>query len=383
MHFTKLRTGLNESQNGHKSPDVAVRHQLTIGTLYSGAGAFGVGMRLANARSRYVEFRQQWNVDHDSDAVMTHWENMRWSRDCAVGMSMVRKDVRDVDFGNDGPHSRDVPRVDGVIIGPARDAAGHELCVIGQNAISQLRPKFFVAFGEPGHGSERALIRASMLAGDMQRRGKSHHVAGSDEFVSRVHADSESQRAYPDAHGDRAIEFLQRRGYSMMRYLCDASNFGTPHKQAVDLWIGLHDSLAIPIPSVPDWTSAISKVTAGDAISDIDPDASNHELHWERPSGDCDIYLASDRLAPNLRSMRGVHWDGRYITNRELARLYGFDDGYEFHGRIASVRRQIALSIPPLLAAAVLAAVAGDLERASAAGRSISVDDGAERSNNN
>ena len=350
-------------------------------------------MRLANAligmrgRSGSVEFRQQWNLDHDSDAMYSHWTNLRWSRDCEIGMSMIRKDVRDVDFGNDGPESRDVPAVDGLIIGPARDPAGHhDLCVRAQNAICQLRPKFFVAFGEPGHGSESALLRASVMAEDMLRRGASHHKPGSDEFVTRIAVDAKADRKFRDRHSEEAGEFLKRRGYSMIRYLADASNFGTPHKHAVDLWIGLDDSLGIPMPSVPNWSSAISKVTAGDALAEIDPDASNHELAWERPTDAfdaMDVHLDPDGLAPNLRVLRGVHWDGRYITNRELARLFGFEDSYEFQGRISSVRRQIALSIPPYLAGAVLAAVAGDLERASAAGRSIRVDDGAERSTNN
>jgi DNA (cytosine-5)-methyltransferase 1 len=48
------------------------------------------------------------------------------------------------------------------------------------------------------------------------------------------------------------------------------------------------------------------------------------------------------------------HWsEDRALTNRERARLQSFPDDFVFVGRKESVRKQIGMAVPPLLAEAV------------------------------
>jgi DNA (cytosine-5)-methyltransferase 1 len=52
------------------------------------------------------------------------------------------------------------------------------------------------------------------------------------------------------------------------------------------------------------------------------------------------------------------HWsDPRPLTNRERARLQTFPDDFSFHGNNASVRRQIGMAVPPMLAKVVAEAL--------------------------
>lgn len=363
MQSTQIRTR-------HKS--VAIRESSTplvvdVGALFSGPGSFGLAMHQASSSD--VRFRQKWNIDRDADAVYTHWRNMDWPGNGA--MRMINRDVRDVDFGNDGADSADVEGVDGLVIGPATDArVMHDLCEITQKAISQLSPRWFISAGVPGHGTDLASKHLQRLVDAVWRRNadSERRILERKRHVLALESDFGDERAGDRDHVDDVLDFLSTR-YTLTIHVCDVANFGVPHQQYVELVIGMRQDLnASATPA--DHSTYDAHIPAGEALDGIPADAFNHELD----SGESlpsrrrvreMLMLDRDAVAPALTATgargRGLHWDRRYLTNRERARLYGYPDWYVFEGSRQSVRRQIVKSISPKFMHQVFAQLARNL----------------------
>ena len=73
-------------------------------------------------------------------------------------------------------------------------------------------------------------------------------------------------------------------------------------------------------------------------------------LSWEKPS------ITITRYARNPASGRFVHPEqDRGLSMREAARLQSFPDGFEFHGTIDSIFKQIGEAVPPVMSASIAA----------------------------
>ena len=87
------------------------------------------------------------------------------------------------------------------------------------------------------------------------------------------------------------------------------------------------------------------QIRTGTKISQI-----YRRLHPDRP--------AHTITAAGGGGTQGFHWEeDRALTNRERARLQTFPDDFEFVGNYASVRKQIGMAMPPLMAMRVFAAI--------------------------
>ncbi len=82
------------------------------------------------------------------------------------------------------------------------------------------------------------------------------------------------------------------------------------------------------------------------------------------------IYVTHEMDAPawtitathrNNKRLRTDDGRSRYFTTRELARLQGFDDAWEFRGDDDEQMRQIGNAVPPPMARALMAAIAAVL----------------------
>ena len=113
-------------------------------------------------------------------------------------------------------------------------------------------------------------------------------------------------------------------------------------------------SIDDPLPSI---TTRPGLYLAAPEVTDL------HELQFDEPR--TDINSQSSELDPRrLVTINGVPYilDIRFrmLTNRELARAMGFDDGeirYQFHGTKTQITRQIGNAVPVRLAAALVSAI--------------------------
>ena len=311
-----------------------------VGELFCGAGGFALGALAAGCR--YV-----WGVDNDADACGT----MRANLDCEV----LGSDVEDVDWSSTLP-------VDGLLFGfPCNDWSqlGAKEGLDGRHgalffqaakALDELRPRFFVAENVKGILADRAGF-------------------------------------------NRILETFSRLGYRCRHGLVKMEEHGLPQIRHRIFMLGVHDSARIDAAMLRFPEPNGKRVSAKAAIEDIPREAGNQDrqrqsetvterLRHIPPGGNAYSAAVPPKLRlnheSNLRMSRtyrrldpnrpaytltagqgggqqGFHWsEPRALTNRERARLQSFPDDHIFVGSHASVRRQIGMAVPPLVAGLVI-----------------------------
>lgn len=154
--------------------------------------------------------------------------------------------------------------------------------------------------------------------------------------------------AGPAGHATRNLP----RDYPIFRRMREGDQYPQAHAAAVSLfgeWLAARGAAGEPVPE-PD-----SDAYAEQRKRMVPPYPTDQfpnkwrKLDRTQPSHTLQAHLAKDGYSH-------IHYDGqqaRTLTVREAARLQSFPDGFEFHGAMGAVFRQIGNAVPPLLARAL------------------------------
>lgn len=209
---------------------------------------------------------------------------------------------------------------------------------------------------------------------------------------------SELRSAKDEDGGQRALDYILKdftdAGYRLTPHLYRAEDYGVPQTRHRVIIAGVRSDADLPVFRVPapshsspvPSSVALAKIpewATGHAIGRVD-DTVARRLSYIPPGGNlwCGLVPEELMLGPGTRKMslmyrrlhpdrpsptitaaggggtHGYHWEeNRPLTNRERARIQTFPDSFEFVGNQSSVRRQIGMAVPPLLAEAVFVAL--------------------------
>lgn len=306
-------------------------------------------------------FHHAWAVDIDPDACSTYQRNIP-------------------DAGPGSVHCGDVRNIDLNALGPIDCLAFGFPC----NDFSQV-------------GEQKGLDGSY---GPLYQHGVS--VLKSHQPLAFV---AENVGGLKSANGGEAMAQILRdlaeAGYRVSVEMYRAEDFGVPQRRHRMVLVGIRHDLEIEfLPPLPITPTPESQVTAGQALRDIPSWAEHQEatrqsavvierLEHIRPGENAfnaslpeelklnvqgarisQIYrrLDPDRPAYTVTGSGGggthiYHWsEPRALTNRERARLQTFPDRFVFSGGKESVRRQIGMAVPPLLAEAIFRQLRAILE---------------------
>lgn len=341
-----------------------MRETFTLGELFCGPGGMSLGASLANvqANGKTYSFQSEWANDIDPDAIATQRLNVFKDNEDAA----VCGDVRDflprcLNRPVDG-FAYGFPCNDFSVVGERKGFSGDygPLYAYGVKVLEALRPKFFVAENVGG-----------LLTAD-----------GGESF-KKILSDLSA------AGG----------GYSVTAHLYHAEDYGVPQRRHRVILVGMHCSTG-KVFKVPAPTHS-SPVGCREAIETppILPDAPNHEFASVSPAvrrrlehikpgenawtadlpEELKLHVKSARLSQIYKRLdpgepsytitgcggggtHVYHWkEPRALTNRERARLQSFPDDFVFAGGVGSVRKQVGMAVPPMLAKTVFEAVLNTL----------------------
>ena len=320
-----------------------------LGELFCGAGGFASGAKEAG-------FIHAWGVDNDPDACETIQKNL--------GFRVLCKSVTEVKYNELEPVGGLVfgfPCNDFSVVGERKGVKGEYGVLYRQaiRALKALQPSFFVAENVPGIMHDPAF---PTILSEMRGAGRGYEVH-----------------------------------YSCVRM----EEYGVPQSRHRVIFMGVHKDIADLRLSLPARRKRV--VTAKEALAGIPCTAPNQEaqrhtrktverLKYIPPGGNAfspevpkehrlnlksgaQISQIYRRLDPNRPAYtvtaaggggtQGFHWkEHRSLTNRERARLQTFDDKYEFVGAYGSVRRQIGMAVPPLMAEQICKSIARSFRNA-------------------
>lgn len=224
------------------------------------------------------------------------------------------------------------------------------------------------------------------------------------EYVARLQPEAfvlENVRYLTSKHEDvleALVERLGDAGYTVGYRLLDAADYGVPQHRIRAFVVGFHQRFREPMFPAPthgpDSDSNRPLVTAGEALSGIDPDVGdeydpttqhahllpdippgmNYSFYTEKmghPEPEFDwrsrfsdyLYKADpEKPVRTLKAKPGAasgpfHWENRRFTEAELKRLHTFPEDFVFPHGYSETMRQIGNSVPPRQATALASAV--------------------------
>lgn len=187
---------------------------------------------------------------------------------------------------------------------------------------------------------------------------------------------------------DAVNEINRSRGvqYSIAWAVLNAVEYGVPQRRSRFFMVGHREGRTFGFPTPTHGAGLAEYVTAWDAIGHLEPDldedlavrgrwagllpsipeGENYLWHTDRKGGEplfgwrtrfwnFLLKLAKDQPAWTIQAQPGpsvgpFHWENRYLSARELARLQTFPDHVRFVGGRRAVQRQIGNAVPSLLA---------------------------------
>ncbi len=328
--------------------------ELRLGELFCGPGGLALGAMRAG-------FAHAWAVDNDPDACATYLRNIPG----AHADSVICADVRQYPLES-------LPEIDCLAFGfPCNDFS-----MVGEKKglNGSYGPLF--GFGVRVLRSHQPLCFVAENVGGLR---------GANEGTAF----------------DLILGEMESAGYRVTPHLYRAEEYGVPQRRRRWIIVGVRKDADFEF-RIPAPTTKGHPVTAREALESppIAADATNHELMRSRarvverleriaPGENAftanlpehlqiktrttisQIYrrLHPDRPAYTVTGSGGggthiYHWhEPRALTNRERARLQSFPDDFVFEGTRDSVRRQIGMAVPSVLAEAVLRAVRESVDR--------------------
>lgn len=330
-----------------------------LGELFCGPGGLACGALRATSDDSVLTVKHEWANDYDYDTCLTYITNI-----CPDNPeSVVHGDVRELDI-------KSLSKIDAFAYGfPCNSFSnvgehkGFENEKFGQlywygiEVLRQFKPLWFIAENVSG-------IRS----------------AGSNDFQV-------------------ILNDMRESGYKLNVNLYKAEQYGIPQTRHRVIIVGIREDLPfeyrVPDPSYycKEYTTALT------ALKDIPDDAPNNEVRqlsekvikrlslilpgenvWQaeermgnefpeelRIKTKTKISQIYRKLDPNKPAYTVTaaggggtfmyHWTDRELTNRERARIQTFPDDYRFIGKYASVRKQIGMAVPCMLAEIVTRAI--------------------------
>ena len=308
-------------------------------SLFSGCGGLDLGFHKAG-------YETVWAND------FSHWACESFRKN--IGNVIVEGDIEQID-----PNDPSIPECDIILGGfPCQD--------------------FSMIWKQPGLEGERGNLYKSFLRFVNAKKPK--------VFVA------ENVKGLLTANKKKAIQQIitdfENCGYYVQAKLYNFAEFGVPQFRERVLIVGVRLDTGFdfhhPEPTHGENTDhgLLPYVTAGQAISDIPENASNHEKlkiseqtkkrldlipeggNYSDIPRDHPLYVKSMLSLVYRRMHRdkpsttiiaaggggtwGYHFpEPRAFTNRERARLQSFPDNFEFIGSTTEVRRQIGNAVPP------------------------------------
>lgn len=333
---------------------------LRYGELFSGPGGLSLGAFRSRIIHDGVEYGivHSWASDYDEDSCSTYRRNISPKNP----ESVICGDIRDLDISSLGEidiFAYGFPCNDFSVVGERKGFNGDfgPLYRYGVEVMNRYRPKVFVAENVSGLTSAHAGSAFREIIADLERSGN---------------------------------------GYSVVAHRYRAEDYGVPQTRHRVIIVGIEKALGKTF-KVPSPTHEHNHVSARRAleIPAIPEDAPNNELKKQsavvverlkhiKPGENVWTADLPEHLKLNVKAARmsqiykrlhpdkpsytltgsggggthGYHYEEyRALTNRERARIQTFPDDFVFDGKIESVRKQIGMAVPPLLAETIFTAI--------------------------
>ena len=333
---------------------------LKYGELFCGPGGLALGATRSKIRNDGTAYTisHQWANDYDSDSCKTYQKNIASQHPASVICQNVHElaidSLKKIDAFAYG-----FPCNDFSIVGEQKGFHGKfgPLYLHGIRIINKFKPIFFVAENVSGITSANDGKAFKTIISDLSRSGN---------------------------------------GYALTAHLYKAEDYGVPQTRHRVIIVGI-DKTTGKIFNVPAPTHKGKPKTAKEALENppIPAGAFNNEIRKQSPAiterlklikpGE-NVWTAKlpPKLRLNVKSARmsqiykrlhpdkpaytmtgsggggthGYHYkDPRALTNRERARIQTFPDSFKFEGSPESVRKQIGMAVPPLLAQTIFTAI--------------------------
>lgn len=330
------------------------------GELFCGPGGLALGAVNSSLllESAKYEIVHAWANDYHPDSCATYKSNIAKNNPGSV----ICSDIKDVNIDNLGPidaFAYGFPCNDFSIVGEQKGFGGEfgPLYTYGVKILNLYKPKFFVAENVGGLTS-----------------------ANEGEAFKKIVADlSESGN-----------------GYEITAHRYKAEEYGVPQTRHRVILVGIDKTLGLKF-KVPKPTHLCHYVSAKEALEQppIASDAPNNEFKKQsatvverlkliKPGQNIWQADLPKELCLNVKSARmsqiykrlhpdkpsytitasggggthGYHYsEPRALTNRERARIQTFPDDFVFQGSNESVRKQIGMAVPPLLARIIFTSI--------------------------
>jgi len=324
------------------------------GELFSGPGGLALGVldtKVVGKDGLEYSIIHQWANDYDKDSCETYIKNLAGGKENSVICDDIRK-INISSLGKIDAFAYGFPCNDFSIVGKQKGFGGNfgPLYKYGVDVLNIYKPKFFIAENVSGLAS-----------------------ANSGNAFKKIISDLSSA-------GD---------GYNITAHLYRAEDYGVPQTRHRIIIVGIDKKLGLRF-KVPFPTHIGQPITVREAFENppIPLNASNNEFkkqsltvverlkqikpgqnvwtadlpnHLKINVGKAKLSQIYKRLDPDKPSYtitgsggggtHGYHYaEPRALTNRERARIQTFPDNYQFVGSVESVRKQIGMAVPPLLA---------------------------------
>lgn len=330
------------------------------GELFSGPGGLALGATRAKVHKGNEEYRivHSWASDYDHDSCVTYRKNVATDNPSSVTCI----DVKDLNIKKLGPidaFAYGFPCNDFSVVGEQKGFNGQfgPLYTFGIKVLDLYKPKFFVAENVGGLVSANGGMSIRKIIDDLSKSGN---------------------------------------GYAITAHKYRAEEYGVPQTRHRVVLVGIDKTLNVRF-KVPAPTHRGSYISAREALESppIHVTAFNNELKRQSPivirrlqliaPGEnvwtaelpvsLQLNVKSARLSQIYRRLHpdrpsytitasggggthGYHYgEPRALTNRERARIQTFPDNFEFEGSIESVRKQIGMAVPPVLAETIFTSI--------------------------
>ena len=328
----------------------------TIGELFCGPGGGGLGASYSklNVDNKTIRMRHLWATDYDEDSCNTYKKNIEnyESKEFKINhpITVINDDVNMLDLTTKGPFNT----VDGLLFGfPCNDFS-----IVGESKGTD--------------GKYGPLYKHGIKILNREDQPKWFLA----ENVGGITSANEGKPF------SRILSEMVDAGYNVVAHKYKFEEYGIPQNRHRIVVVGFKKDLKLEF-KVP--KPSFKMMSAGEALSNIPPDASHQELtkqsgqvierlSYIKPGQNAwnadipehlklnvpnsrlsHIYrrLEKDKPAYTLTGSGGggthmYHWEEpRALTNRERARIQTFPDNYNFSGSKESIRKQLGMAIPP------------------------------------